>query len=397
MASRLSPNGWAFTVLLGAMASLPPLAIDMGLPALPPIERSLHASPAIAGQTLSLFLVGFAVAQLALGPLSDRHGRRPVLLAGLALYTLAGIGCAAAESATALVLWRLVAGMGAASGTVLAFAIVRDLFDGVAARVKLSYVSMVLGVAPIVAPALGAAILPWAGWRGIYGALAAFGLPLLAGVWLWLGESHRPGPSASVAGAYREVLDNRRVVGFALANAASFGCMFAWISGSPLVLMDALGVSARGYSLLFACTAGAILLGSWCNGWLAGRGVSPQRPLDWAIWVQLAAAAALLTLMLALPLSLLTLMPPLVAVTFCRGVIGPATIHAAMEPLPQLAGVAAATLGCAQMAVGAVASAAVAVLYPALGPLAMPVAMLAMAAFCAAMGRLATGGYAGAL
>lgn len=379
------------------MAALPPLAIDMGLPALPPIERSLRASPAVAGQTLSLFLVGFAAAQLVLGPLSDRFGRRPVLLGGLALYTLAGIGCAAAPSALALVLWRLVEGMGAASGTVLAFAIVRDLFEGVAARVKLSYVSMVLGVAPIVAPALGAAVLPLAGWRGVYGALALAGLPLLAAVALWLGESRRPGPAASVAGAYRAVLGDRRSVGFALANAASFGSMFAWISGSPLVLMGAMGVSARGYSLLFACTAGAILLGSWLNGWLAGRGVSARRLLHWSIAAQLAAAAALVALILAGPLSLLTLMPPLVVSTFCRGVIGPAAIHGAMEPLPHLAGVAAAALGCAQMATGAVASAGVALLYPTLGPLAMAVVMLAMAAFCAAMGRIATERYDAAL
>ncbi len=334
------------------MAALLPLAIDMGLPALPAIERSLHASPAVAGQTLSLFLVGYALGQLALGPLSDRLGRRPVLLGGLALYALAGIGCATAPTATALVLWRLAEGMGAASGAVLTLAIIRDLFEGVAARAKLSYVSVVSGVAPIVAPMLGAGVLSLAGWRGVYGALAAAGLPLLAVVALRLGESRRPGPPASVAGAYRQVFGNRRAVGFALANAASFGCMFAWISGSPLVLIGALGVSAQAYGLLFACTAGAILLGSWLNGWLAGRGVPARLPLAWAIWTQLAAAAALAAAMLAWPLSLATLMPPLVASTFCRGVIGPVAVHGAMEPLPLVAGVAAAALGCAQMAAG---------------------------------------------
>ena len=375
------------------MAGLLPLAIDMGLPALPAIERALHASAAVAGQTLSLFLAGFAVAQLVLGPLSDRFGRRPVLLGGLALYGLAGIGCAVAASAAALVAWRLVEGVGAASSTVLALAIVRDLFEGTVARRKLSTIAVVGGVAPIVAPTLGAGVLLLVGWRGIYGALALSGLLLLAATALWLGESRRPAPPAGFAAAYREVVTDRRAVGFALCNAASFGCMFAWISGSPLVLMDALGVSARRYGLLFACTAGAILLGSWCNGWLAGRGVAARRPLAWALGAQLAAAAALLAVMLTAPLSLLTLMPPLVVVTFCRGVIGPSATHGAMEPMPHLAGSAAAALGCAQMAMGAAASAAVAWLYPALGPPAMATVMLVMAILGAAMGSVAAGLY----
>ncbi len=390
---RLTPDGRGFATLLGAMAWLLPLAIDMGLPALPEIERSLHASPAVAGQTLSLFLAGFAVAQLALGPLSDRFGRRPVLLGGLALYALAGVGCTLAMSAAALVAWRLVEGVGAASSTVLALAIVRDLFEGAAARRKLSTIAVVGGVAPIVAPTLGAGMMLLAGWRGVYGALALSGLLLLAVTARWLGESRRPGPAGGFAAGYVEIATHRRTVGLALCNAASFGCMFAWIAGSPLVLMDALGVSARLYGLLFACTAGAILLGSWCNGWLAGRGVAARRPLAWANAAQLAAAATLLAAMLAGPLSLVTLMPPLVVVTFCRGVIGPSATHGAMEPMPHLAGSAAAALGCAQMATGAAASAAVAWLYPALGPHAMPAVMLAMATFGAAMGRIAAGAY----
>lgn len=390
---HLKPNGWAFTVLLGAMAGLLPLAIDMGLPALSAIEAALRASPAIAGQTLSLFLAGFALAQLALGPLSDRLGRRPVLLGGLTLYALAGIGCTTAPSAVALVAWRLVQGIGAASSTVLALAIVRDLFEGAAARRKLSVIAVVGGVAPIVAPTLGGFMLLLAGWRGVYGALALSGLALLVAVAVWLGESRRLAPPAGFADAYREVLTDRRAVGFVLCNAASFGCMFAWISGSPLVLMDALGVSAQAYGLLFACTAGAILLGSWLNGWLAGRGVGARRPLAWAIAAQFAATVALVVAMLAGPLSLVTLMPPLVVVTFCRGVIGPTAIHGAMEPMPHLAGVAAAALGCVQMATGATASAAVAWLYPSLGPPAMAAVMLAMATLCAGMGRIAAGGY----
>lgn len=247
----------------------------------------------------------------------------------------------------------------------------------------------------MVAPTVGGGTLLLAGWRGIYGLLALGGLPLLAAVAWGLGESRRPGPRHdSVLQSYRALLGHRRALSFALANAFSFGCMFAWISGSSMVLMGELRVSTQVYGLLFACTAGAIMLASWFNGWMAGRG-PVRRLMLFAVWAQFAAALLLVAVVAARPLSLATLMPLLALTTFCRGIISPNATHGTMEPLPRLAGVAAAVLGFAQMAVGAAASAVVALLFPSLGALAMVATMLAMAAACLVMGSSATRGYDG--
>jgi DHA1 family bicyclomycin/chloramphenicol resistance-like MFS transporter len=171
MHMEIRPKSVGFTVLLGALAALPPLSIDMGLPAFPPLEQDLGASPAGAGLTLSVFMAGFSVSQLLLGPLSDRYGRRPVLLAGLLFYAAAGFLCAIAPSIETLIGLRLVEGACAASGTVMAFAITRDLFDGAAARQRLSYVSMVLAVAPVIARSTLSSASPASRccWRSAWG------------------------------------------------------------------------------------------------------------------------------------------------------------------------------------------------------------------------------------
>ena len=163
----LRPQSLAFTFLIGALAALPPLSIDLGLPALNLLESSLGASHTQAALTLSLFLVGFGLSQLVMGPLSDRHGRRPVMLAGMTLYALAGLGCALSTSIEALLAFRLLAGIGAAGGTTLAMAVVRDSFEGQAGRIKMSQVSMVITIAPIIAPTLGGLLL-FHDWRVIY-------------------------------------------------------------------------------------------------------------------------------------------------------------------------------------------------------------------------------------
>jgi DHA1 family bicyclomycin/chloramphenicol resistance-like MFS transporter len=372
----LRPEGFAFTVLLGAMAALPPLSIDMGLPAFPALERGLHTSAAGAGLTLSLFLGGFAAAQLLLGPLADRLGRRPVLLGGLMLYALAGLVCAASPSIGFLLGARLVQGLCAASGSVMALAIVRDRFEGAAARARLSYVSVVLSVAPIVAPSIGGAAVMLAGWRGVYAFLGIAGGLLTLAVALGLEETR---PEAHVpprvAAAFGRMLRHRRAIGFALTNALGFGAMFAYIAGSPLVLMGGFGLSAPVYALLFAVNAAGIMAGAWLNGRLAARGVAPRRPLASALVAGLAAAAALLAVIGLGAGSLGAVMGLLVAFCFTRGLIMPNATHAAIEPMAEIAGVAAAVIGFLQMMTGALASFVVGALFVRLGALAMPLAM----------------------
>jgi DHA1 family bicyclomycin/chloramphenicol resistance-like MFS transporter len=377
---RIRPETFGFTILLGAMTALPPLSIDMGLPAFPALERELGASAAGAGLTLSVFLAGFACAQLLLGPLSDRYGRRPVLLAGLLLYALAGFLCAAAPSIAALIAFRLLAGACAAAGTVLAFAIVRDLFSGAAARVRLSHVSMVLSVAPMIAPTLGSWALLLGGWRAIYGFLGAAGIVLLVAVAIGLPETRRPSAGGpGVLGGFRRMLTHRPAIAFALVNACNFGALFAYVSGSPLVLMGALGVSAPFYGLLFAITSGGILTGSWINGRISARGIAPRLPLAISLAVSLAATVGLVLVTLLGVASLATLMPLLVAHMLCRGVVGPNATHGALEPMGEMAGLASAVLGFLMMTVGAISSGLMALLYPPLGPAAMALTMAGFA------------------
>jgi multidrug resistance protein len=214
----IQPAKLSFTIFLGALAALPPLSIDMGLPAFPQVEAQLGASASEVTQTLSLFLLGFATGPLLLGPLSDRFGRRPILLTGLVIFVLAGLGCALATDLRMLLGFRLLQGIGAGAGATLPFAIVRDLFDGVQARMRMSAVTLVLGVGPIIAPLLGASLLMIGDWRLIYAALALGGLLLLAITGFGFRESSPEGKHHSVSprrmlSSYGHVLSNRTFLG----------------------------------------------------------------------------------------------------------------------------------------------------------------------------------------
>lgn len=381
-----------FTVLLGALAALPPLSIDMGLPALPLLGRALGATASQQTMTLSLFLIGFAGPQLLLGPLSDRIGRRPVLLAGLALYTLAGVACTMAHSIEALLVARVAQGIGAAGATTLALAMVRDLFSGPQARNKISTITMVFSVAPIIAPTLGSLMIGLGGWQGLYGLLAACGALLFVIVLFGLGET-RPAALAAMrrglGARYAEVLRQRRCVGYVLTSALNFGGLFAFVAGSPLVLMGDLRMSMTEFSILFAVTSLGILAGSWFNGWLAVRDVDTQSPLGWGLWLSLGAAVIASLMLAAGLLALVSLVPFILVTSFCRGMVSPNAAHAVLEPVPAHAGAASALIGSTQTTMGAVSGAAIALLYPALGPVGMTLAMAMFAAAALAAWRWA--------
>jgi DHA1 family bicyclomycin/chloramphenicol resistance-like MFS transporter len=374
---RIRPDSLAFTLLLGALATLPPLSIDMGLPALALIQASLAASAGQATLTLSVFLVGYGAAQLLVGPVSDRVGRRPVMLGGLVLFALGGVGCALAPSIGLLLACRLVAGIGAAGSTTLVMAIVRDVFTGQAARVQISTVSMVMSVAPMIAPSIGGLMLLLGGWRFIYSLLAIAGIVLLAAVWCGLTETRPPdrGARLDLVGRYAAVLRQRRTVGYAAINALGFGSLFAFIAVSSVVLIGRMGASVALFGLLFALTSGGILAGNWCNTLLARRDVRQELPLAVGLWLAPLAAIAASLFLAAGVERLLTFVPFIVLIGFCRGITSPNATHAALEPVPNHAGVASAMMGCGQMLVGALSGGLVAALFPLLGPLAVTLAM----------------------
>jgi DHA1 family bicyclomycin/chloramphenicol resistance-like MFS transporter len=344
----------------------------------------------VAGLTLSLFMGGFALGQLAGGHLSDRHGRRPVLLVGLACFTLAGAACAVSRTGPELVAARMIQGFGAGACSVLAFAIVQDLFKGDAARSKRSFVTVVFGAVPIFAPALGSFLIQFESWRAVHGVLAVAGGALALIMAAGFAESWRNEPRAgsstpnAVARPHEPVRlwRDREFWGFTLANALSYGCIFGYIAGSPVVIMRDLGFSSTVFAAVFACTAGALTAGAWTGGMLGRRGFGAAVLVDTALSVTGVAAIAL-AMSSAIGIgSPLALVPLLVIVLFSRGVIAPNLQHLAIERRRHQAGAASAAVGCTQLLLGGLTSAVVALLLPGLhsAAVALPMAVCAVGA-----------------
>lgn len=375
----LRPNSLAFTLLIAALGALPPLSIDMGLPAMDQIGAALHAPPSHTGLTLSLFMTGFALAQLAFGPLSDRFGRRVPLVVACALFAASGLFCAFAGSIGSLLAWRFVEGAGAGGATVLAFAMVRDLFEGVQARSRMATIVAVMSVAPMVAPSLGALVLRVADWRTIFLVLALAGFALVLAVGFQVAESNRaPDPTALAAGrlarSYARTLTHRVSVGHSLLGALSFGCLFSFVSGSPFVFIGVLGLSAGWFALLFATCALGLTAGSLLCGRIIDFGVAPRRLLAAGVIGQAVFSVALLALALFDDFRVWDALPLLVLNNVAMGVVSPLAAHGAVEPFGDMAGVASAVRGCLQMLGGAAASALVAWLFTGT-PVALPLAM----------------------
>ncbi len=323
------------------------------------------------------------------GPAADAIGRRPTLLAGLSIFAVGGIGATVAGSIGFLLGARFLQGLGAGAGMSIAFTMIRDLFEGHAAQRRLAIITIVANSAPIVAPTLGAGLLRLVGWRGIYGVTAVAGLVLIAVTLLGLRETRRASaapasgsPVARLLRDYRRLLTHGPAVRHVIVNGLSFAWAFAYISGSPLVLIGVLHVSALGFAALFACTGGAIVVGALLNGRLIRSGLAPRTVLLSAILLALLASTALAGIMLAGWLSVPAAMPLLVLTTACFGLAAPSAAHGALDPLPEIAGVAGGLLTSVQMLAGALASFLVALLFPRLGPLAMP-GVMAVAAVAA--------------
>jgi DHA1 family bicyclomycin/chloramphenicol resistance-like MFS transporter len=379
---RIPPQSPVFILLLGAMSAMPPFATDMALPALNQIAVSLHTSPSMSGLTISLFMAGFAATPLAYGPISDRYGRKPVLVAGLILFGLASLLCALSPSIATLLVARLLEGAGAGAGITMSFAIVRDLFEGAAARTRLSMVTVVINAAPVVAPTIGALVLAIGNWRLIYGVLAVMGFVVVLAALLAYEESRdpkrRPMPGGLLAG-YRRLAGNRSCVGHALVYGLGFGSAFAYISGSSLVLIGLYHVSPTAYGLLFACTALGIMAGAALNGALSARGIHHLPLLPIGLLGMIAASVLLTLLALSGPVHLQWLMPLFVMVTFFFGIVAPNASHGTLDPIPEVAGVAGGVLASFQMVCATLSSAAVSLLFLRFGLLAVTGVMLAFA------------------
>ncbi|GLY30945.1 multidrug effflux MFS transporter [Kineosporia sp. NBRC 101731] len=345
-------------VVLAACVALGPLSTDVYVPGLPDLAGDLGASASAVQLTVTACLVGLAAGQLLAGPLSDARGRRGPLLFGLALYTLAGLLCAAAPTVALLVVLRAVQGIGGAFAVVIAYAYVRDRYNGGQAAAYFSLMLSVTGLAPVLAPLAGGLVLEVSGWREIFIGLGGLSALVLAGA-LRLPESH-PASRRSHAGArdigkvYRRLLKDPVLMGYTLTNALVFAAMFAYIAGSPFVLQQLHGLSVQQYSVVFAVNGAGIMAAAQIGGALVRR-FGAHTLLGAGVVLSFTGSA--LTLVVALAGA--GVWPTLVALFLMVAGVGlvlPNVPALALEHHGASAGAAAALLGCAQFLLGGLAA-----------------------------------------
>lgn len=347
-------------LILGGLTAFAPLSIDMYLPGLPALGDDLSAGASSVQLTLTACMAGLAVGQLVAGPLSDKLGRRPPLLAGVAGYTLASALCAIAPTVWALAGLRFVQGATGAAGIVIARAIVRDTHEGTALVRFFSMLMLVTGLAPILAPVIGGQVLELTTWRGIFLVLSGIGALLFAAALYGLRETLPPARRRDdgVRGTMRTMgalLRDRHFVGFALAGALSFGALFTYVAGSPFVLQDLYGASPQAFSAIFAINSIGIVSFGQLNGRLAGR-VAPMTMLRIGVTAMAVAGCAVFAVVLIGSLPLIALLVPLWVLVANMGLVFPNTTALALAGHPEAAGSASALLGVLQFVVGALAA-----------------------------------------
>jgi len=348
-------------VCLGCIAAIGPLAIDMYLAALPKISADLGISRGDAQFSLMSFFAGFTCGQLIYGPTSDQFGRKPVIYFALVLFSLASLGCALVSTADQLILFRFAQGLGGAAGMVIALAMVRDMFRGIAGVRLLATVVLVVGVAPILAPTAGSLVLQVSDWRTIFLFLAAFGCLNLALIFLFLPET-RPEEKrvssklSAVAKNYVRLLFSRDFIPFAGTNAILQGGFFAYIAGVSFVFINDYGLSSMAFSILFGINAVGLISGTQITSRIVGR-ISPVRIVRVAAIVYTLCGGALLMLKL-LGLAHLWAVAALffVFVTTLGGIM-PSCNMLAMERNGAYSGTAASLLGALGFGLGALISA----------------------------------------
>jgi DHA1 family bicyclomycin/chloramphenicol resistance-like MFS transporter len=338
----------AMTLLLGALIAVAPLAMDIYLASMPSMTRALSATPEQVQLTLSLYMYGWGASQIFVGPLADRFGRRPALIAGLVLFVAASIACAAARTIEALIAARVAQSIGMATAAVVPRAIVRDLYAGERAARMLSLMGVVLGMAPIIAPIIGSHLHVWFGWQANFVFVAVYGAIALACVIAALPETitaknARATDVAVVLANYRRLLHTRTYIGYVLVAAFAASGLFAFLAGSAFVFIAVIGSGEEGFGLLF----GAVMLGNIVGSALGSRLVARlgiDRMIGYSTWLMLLAGFVLGVLAWARVGHPAAIVVPMFLFMVALMTTMPQATAGGLTPYPEIAGSAASLL-----------------------------------------------------
>ena len=352
-------------MLLTAVVGVGALSIDMFLPSLPTIAATFATGAATAQLTVTLFLAGLAVSQLFWGPLSDRLGRRPVLLAGLTIYTLAGAACAFVPGIGTLIVARVVQALGAGSGPVIARAVVRDLYEPVRAARILAAMGTAQALAPILAPIIGGWVHALAGWQAVFVVQGAFGAVFLLTAARVVPETNISAGALTgppTAGRLGLLLGHPRFLAYVAVTALMFGGQFAFISGSSFALIDMLGISPTTYGVCFAAVATGLMAGNFVSVKIGAR-VGIDAMLRAGTTIGAAAGMIMASLAWAGVASVASVIAPMFGFAFGLGFVLPNAAAGAIGPFPRMAGLASAVLGFVQLTGSALYAVAVSGFY----------------------------------
>ena len=378
----------AMTLLLGALIAIAPLAMDIYLASMPSMTRALATSPEQVQLTLSVYMYGWGIAQLVVGPLSDRFGRRAALITGLAVFVAASVACALSRNIEMLIAARFVQAAAMASVAVVPRAVVRDLYSGHHAAHMLSLMGVVLGIAPIVAPILGSHLHVWFGWQANFVFVATYGAIALACVvaglpeTLKLRDASATDPRVIVAN-YRRLLRSRQFVGYMLVAAFATAGLFAFLAGSAFVFVAVMGKSEQGFGFLF----GSVMLGNITGATIGSRLVTRlgiDRMIGSATWLMLAAGVAMGALAWAQVVHPLAVVVPMFLFMVAFMTTMPQATAGALTPFPGAAGSAASLLSFCQFLVGSSAALIVGVTFDGTQrPMATTIAVASLLVFLA--------------
>ncbi len=377
---------WTLALLLACLGMLGPFAVDAYLPAFAGIAASIHANPLQMQQTLSSFLLGFAVMNLFHGALSDSVGRRPVVLVGVVVFGLASVGCALSNSVATLVFFRALQGLSAGAGMVVSRAIIRDMFHPADAQRVMSQVTIFFGAAPAVAPLFGGLLFEAAGWHSIFWLLAVLSGLLWLSVWRWLPETlhhaaRQPFSARHLLRGYAGLMRNPRFVALVFASGVPFNGMFLYVLSAPTFLGEHLHLAPSQFFWFFIATVSGIMGGAWLSGRLAGR-IKPRHQIRHGFVIMLAAAVTNVLLNLWLQPHAAWAMWPIAVFAFGWSLMVPVVTLMSLDQAPDRRGMASSVQSC----VGSLANAAVAgvlaplVMHSALGLAVTSLAMLGVGA-----------------